>query len=102
MQSMVVNMQSGSIGSGLGEQDGKVGESDQVWQVHSSHSNWQGGDADQEERYFLIFLNQIFGSGWPLFGPLWPSAGLPGLRFNSLHPQESGSNAAETDVQLKL
>ena len=32
----------------------------------------------------------IFGSRWPLFGPPWPSPGLPGLRFNSLDPQESG------------
>ena len=37
-----------------------------------------------------IFFWPIFGSRWALFGPPWPSPGLPGLRFNSLDPQESG------------
>ena len=38
------------------------------------------------KRFSNIFRT-IFRSRWPLFGPPWPS---PGLRFNSLDPQESG------------
>ena len=29
----------------------------------------------------------MFGSRWPLFGPPWPSPGLPSLQFDSLDPQ---------------
>ena len=39
---------------------------------------------------FFVFFWPIFGSRWPLFGPPWPSPCLPGLRFNSLDPRESG------------
>ena len=41
--------------------------------------------------YFLLCkFSPIFGSSWLLFGPPWPSPGLPGLGVDSLDPQKSG------------
>ena len=47
--------------------------------------------------YFLLCkFWPVFGSSWLLFGPPWPSPGLPSLRFDSLDLRESGSDPTKT------
>ena len=52
--------------------------------------------------YIFDSVCSIIGFSWPLFGPPWPSPGLPGLQFNSLDPRESGLDPISTNFRPKI